>query len=206
MDGAAAVAACERAQSLGNKSARLTFQLARAYDKAGDARTFGLMKEAAWEEDYGAAYNHLAIFYRDGEYTEVNPERAERAFRRGAAKNNEPARYGLAILLRDRANTAEERGIAHDILKAAANAGYGSALEEYGKMLIDGEIDGQPQIAGQNYLELASDAGRGGASYLLATMFRDGIAVEPSPRSYLHYLQIAAEQGNDAAKEELGQD
>ncbi|MCP5073611.1 MAG: sel1 repeat family protein, partial [Rhodobacteraceae bacterium] len=201
-----AVDACEEAQALGNHSARLTFQLARAYDKAGDPRTFELMKEAAWEEDYGAAYNHLGIFYRDGEHTEVNLERAERAFRRGAAKNNEPSRYGLAILLRDAANTAEERAIAHKFLETAADAGYPSALEEYGKMVLDGEVDGRSQSMAQKYLELASDVGENGASYQLAVMFRDGIGVAASPRSYLHYLRIAAKQGNAAAKKELGEE
>jgi len=37
-------------------------------------------------------------------------------------------------------------------------------------------------------------------------MFRDGIGVAASPKFYLHYLRIAAKQGDKAAKSELGLD
>lgn len=187
MDGQVAVSSCESAMSDPNPSPRMMFQLARSYDKVGDARTFALMKEAAWEEDYPAAFNHLGIFYRDGEYTSKNPGRAARAFKRGFELGNIPSCHGLAILRRDAANTASERAASHSLLKSCADQNYPRSLVEYGKMVMDGEIDGVAQSEAQPYLELASDAGKSEASYAMATMFRDGVGVSASPQSYLHY-------------------
>ena len=204
IDGQIAVSSCESAMSDPNPSARMIFQLARSYDKVGDARTFELMKEAAWEEDYAAAFNHLGIFYRDGEYTSKNPDRAARAFKRGYELGNVPSCHSLAIMRRDAANTASERAASHSLLKSCADKNYPLSMLEYGKMVMDGEVDNASQSQAQPYLELASDAGKSEASYALATMFRDGIGITASPQSYLHYLRIAAKQGHKTAKSELG--
>ena len=206
IDGQTAVSSCESAMSDPNPSSRMMFQLARSYDKVGDARSFDLMKVAAWEKDYAAAFNHLGIFYRDGEYTAVNLDRADRAFQRGFDLGNIPSCHNLAIMRGDAANTASERTASHMLLRECADMGYPLSMLEYGKMVMDGEVDGAAQSQAQPYLELASDAGKSEASYAIATMFRDGIGISASPQSYLHYLRIAAKQGNEAAKSELGID
>ncbi len=206
IDGQIAVSSCESAMSDPNPSPRMMFQLARSYDKVGDARSFALMKEAAWEEDYAAAFNHLGIFYRDGEYTAENLDRAARAFKRGYELGNVPSCHSLAIMRRDAANAASELAASQTLLRECADRGYPLSMLEYGKMVMDGEVVGTAQSQAQSYLELASDAGKSEASYELATMFRDGIGISASPQSYLHYLRIAAKQGNEAAKSELGLD
>ncbi len=206
IDGQTAVASCSSAMSDPNPSPRMMFQLARSYDKVGDARTFALMKEAAWEEDYAAAFNHLGIFYRDGEYTSENPDRAVKAFQRGYELGNMPSCHNLAIMRRDAANTASERATSHRILKNCADNSYLLSLVEYGKMVMDGEIDGTAQSEAQPYLERAAYAGNAEASYALASMYRDGVGVSASPSSYLLYLRMAAKQGHKTAKSELGID
>ncbi|TCK99990.1 TPR repeat protein [Shimia isoporae] len=204
-----AVASCREAvaHSNGQERIQMLYQLGRALDKAGDPEAFRVLFEAGENYGHPMALNHLAILYWDGDYTDKDLGQAEKFFRMSHLRGSIVGKYNLArFYINEHADNISKTEEAYSLLSSAAYEGYPQAQELLGKEIMAEKVPGRVNIEALYFLEEASNAGRGGASMALAEIYRDGTLVGADPKQYLKFLRRAAEQGNQAAKEELGID
>jgi TPR repeat protein len=129
LDGAKAVVACKAALKSDPRNSRLMYQLARAYDKLGDARAYELMQTAA--QDYGnpAALYHYGTFHENGEYTKKDVQKAFTSYAEGGGQGHIPSLYARGRLLYKHAQSNSERQMALEDIRWAANRNYSSAVK-----------------------------------------------------------------------------
>lgn len=202
-----AVASCREAvaYSEGRERVQMLYQLGRALDKAGDPEALRVLFEAGENYGHPMALNHLALLYWDGDYTEADLGQAEKFFRMSHLKGSVVGTYNLSrFYLKERAGNPALIDEAYRLLSDSAYLGYPQAQELLGKELIAKKVPGRPDVEGLYFLEEASNNGRSGASMALAEVYRDGTVVGVDAKQYLKFLRRAADQGNKAAKEELG--
>ncbi len=204
LDGERAVAACTAAFDQGSRHPRVIYQLGRANSKIGYEHAIVYFQQSAWEQDYPAAFYNLGYLHETGLYTPQDTAEAERAYRRGAELGNVPSQYKWGRISFEAASSRSQRLDAELLLQSSAVAGWPDALEYYGNLLTDGRSDITNPRMGVVYLTDASDNGRAGASYRLATFHRDGIYVSRDEEQYLFFLKRAAEQGHSQAQLDLG--
>lgn len=200
MDGQAAVQACETARELNGNKARILYQLARAYDKVEDPAAFKLLRNAAWDMNYPAAFYHLALLHRDGLYTSKDPEKALEAFSQGHALGHIPSTYEFGRLNYKSAKTDGDQKEALELLFNSARALYPYALNYVGTLLYNDEIVGGSPVDAHLYLVEASKLDQANASYLLSKMYTDGTGVEVDGIEANYYLLKAVKQGHKQAK------
>ena len=206
MDGTAAVTACENALTDDRAEVRILYQLGRARDRAGDPQAVKTLTRAAETEGYAIALNDLGIIYRDGEQVETDRARAYRLFEQASRKGSIPGRYNLALMLIENRGGTADTDRARQLMEEAAEAGYPRALAYHGRALIDGTYGTTNVDDGIAYLQVAALQNNAAAAYALAEIYRDGTGVAPDPPLYLKYLRLAATNGHDAARAELGVD
>jgi TPR repeat protein len=198
-----AVQACATARELNGNIPRIVYQLGRAYDKTENPAALKLMRLAAWELEYPAAFYHLGTLHQDGLYTAKDAQKARRAFLEGASYEHYPSMYALGKMDYKSAKTDGEQKAALDLLFKSANKLYPYALDYVGTILFNGEIVGGSASSAVTYLQEASKRDQSNSSYLLHTMYRDGNGVDADSAKAQAYLKTAAKQGHAQAKKDL---
>lgn len=203
LDSKAAISACTAARKHYGDQGRIIYQLGRAYDKAENPVALKLMRLAAWELEYPAAFYHLGTLHQDGLYTPKNLQKARRAFLEGWSYENVPSSFALGKMDYKAAKTDGEQKAALDKLFKSANKLYPFALDYVGTILFNGEIAGGSPSSAVTYLREASKRDQANSSYLLYTMYRDGNGVDADRSEAQSYLVTAARQGHTQAKKDL---
>ena len=145
-----ALAACENAVRSHPDERRFAFQLARAYDAAGQFDKAKQQYEALAAQDYGAAMNALAFLYNNGRG--VKKDHAEGVFwlRRAAEAGNPDAMYWLARAYQSDGQSASGPRIMprpRGFTGQAADAGHTIALIGLALMQDHGQGGFKPDAA-----------------------------------------------------------
>lgn len=199
-----AVSACEEAVALNEETPELLYLMGRAYNKAGDERGYEFIFNAAINKGYGAAYNHLGIFYEDGEGFPKNLNLAERYYGSAARKGNIPGAYNEARLQLQEGRPVEERLKARFKMLEVAARDYSRAQYWAGRSLMDETLPGYDPVSARKWYLRAASQNHAPAALRLAWIYRDGIGTAPDPVEYLKWLKVSADNGNTAARKELG--
>ncbi len=199
----AAVTACNNAIIADANIPRIRYQLGRAYDKAKDARALDLIRRAAQEDGYPAAWNHLGVLHWDGDYVGQNLQQAREMFTKGSDLGNLPARYNLARMMVLHGDGVTDANMGRSLLQGVADMGYPLAQRAYGQWLADGTFGAADPAGAVTYLSQAADGGDGVAAYTLAKLYEGGNGLEADARLHLKYLKIAARAGHEDAKAAL---
>ena len=200
LKGQYAVDSCTQAREYYGDQGRIIYQLGRAYDKLNDPTAIRLMRLAAWELEYPAAFYHLGTLHEDGLYTEKDSYNAANLYQRGADLGHIPATYALGRTRFSDAQTDDEEDAAVRLLFKAANANYSFATEYLGLRILDGQIPGKQARDAAPYLKAASKKGRAEASYRLAKMYQNGIGIPQNGIEANYYFLQAMNQGHKQAK------
>ncbi|MEZ5844385.1 MAG: caspase family protein [Hyphomicrobiaceae bacterium] len=229
--------ACENALQARPKVARYSFLTGRVYQTLATVSK-GLEKQAALaaasayfqqatDLGYPAAFNELALLYKQGEYYRVQNGRAERRpvdrskaaelFERGAGLNHVVALYnlgmayktgdlGIAVTDQNNLDSAERRhALAFRYLSQAAERGFVPALIQSALLLHDGKGVPANPVRAIELLEIAASRGSFEAMYWIGEIYRRGAVRVRDPQRAIVWHARAAESGDARSQETLAE-
>jgi len=191
-----AIRVCRQAVEQFPGSGRLAFQLARAYDIAGDTEhAIFWYREGA---DFGslAAMNNLANAYLHGEGVAQNTEEALRWYTRAAERGLTVAMLNLAAVYEAGDAVGQDLEAARTWLKKAAKAGNVMAMSRLGRMARFGTGTEQNFEEAASWYKSAARAGDGDAMHILGTFYEVGLGVRQDQRRAVEWHMAAGKAGN----------
>ena len=121
-------------------------------------------------------------------------------YRRAARQGYAPAQVRLAYIL----DAAEFNAEAVEWYRRAAEAGDPEGLYGLGQMYLKGEGIERDRDQGRDWIVRAAEAGLTSAMRVLATNYeRGGMGLDPDPELARHWLERAAAQGDEVARQRL---
>lgn len=201
-----AIAACRAALSQFPDSARISFQLGRAYDAKGDSGAAEEFYRRAGELGSAAAKSSLASLLSGSSGYPMGAQRqpeVARLLEEASRAGHPEAQRALGVMLLGN-STPEDDARGMQLLTSAAEAGYPLAQYELGFRYLKGDGAEQDITRGIEWLTKAADNNQVSASALLGTLREDGIGVARSYSRAAELYRSAAEQGNAYAQYRLG--
>jgi TPR repeat protein len=199
-----AVPACESALRQYPSSARLNFQLGRAYYKANnfDAALKQYLKAA--EQNHPLAQTNLGKMYEKGEGVAKDDAQAVSWYRRAAEQGNALGQTNLAFMY------VTGRGVLKDEAKGAAwylkaaEQGNAVAQANLGLLYESGRGIAKDEVRAVVWLRKAAEQGEAIAQKDLGNMYHTGRGVLQNYAEAVKWWRKAADQGDANAQDNLG--
>jgi hypothetical protein len=190
-----AIPACLAAVEKSPESARLNFELGRAYDadkEFSKAREFFLK---AAQAGFALAEVNLGSLYFNGQGVAQDYAEAARWDRRAADQGLAPAQANLAALYLKGQGVAQDDAEALRLLLLAAAQGFAPAQNTLGTIYASGKTAPPDLAAALKFYRLAADQGYAPAQANLGAMYANGRGVARSYSEAMKWNALAAAQG-----------
>jgi TPR repeat protein len=176
--------------------------------KSNQAETAFAQFQRSLDLGYPDAYSAIGFFYSNGlGEIEKDDSKAFELFKKGSEMGSLAAKVNLGRFY------LEGRGIAFDrdkglaLMEAAASAGSEDAHAALAEVYFLGLYDQAPKPDFEKalpHVEASAQAGNPSATNMLGVMYREGHAVEVSPKKAEELFRQAARKGNFKAQSNLG--
>ena len=160
--------------------------------------------KAASDMGLPEAWAELGACYFTGFGVEPDETKAHDLLEKAALKNVANAQMNLYLLMRDRAQTDEEKMNALYWLDQAAENNIPSALFETGSLYYQGMIHKQDYKKAYEYFIKAANAGSAEGFSTLGVMYQQGQSVDQDLKKSAEYFAKAAEMGSITGLYNLG--
>ena len=160
--------------------------------------------KAASDKGLPEAWAELGACYFAGLGVAPDEAKAQDLLEKAALKNIANAQMNLYVLMRDRAQTDEEKKNALYWLNQAIENNVPSALFETGTLYYHGMIYEQNFKKAFEYFTKAADAGSSEALSMLGAMYQQGQGVDQDLKKAADYFAKAAELGSITGLYNLG--
>ena len=198
-----AIPACIEALSKDSNSARLNFQLGRAYDadkQFAKALEFFLKAAAA---NFALAQVNLGSLYFNGQGTPKDYGEAAKWDRLAADQGLAPAQANLGAMYLRGQGVAQDYAEAAKLLRAAALQGFAPAQNNLAALYASGKGVEQDFVEAARLYRQAADQGYAPAQANLGALYANGQGVERSFSEAEKWYGLAAAQGYEAAQTSL---
>jgi len=159
---------------------------------------------AAANKGLPEAWAELGACYLAGLGVEPDEAKAHDLLEKAALKNEANAQMNLYILMRDKAQTGEEKKDALYWLNQAVENNVPSALFETGTLYYHGLVHEQDLKKAFEYFSKAADAGSAEGFSMLGTMYHLGQGVNHDLKKAAEFFEKAAELGSITGLYNLG--
>lgn len=195
IDTAAAIAACTDAVAADPASARLKFQLARAYDAAEQFDKALAGYRAAADQGSALALSALGSLYESGLGVDADPAAAAEFYQRAADAGLILAVENLAKLYEDGRGVPQDYARAAALYRQAAEAGSPYGAGSLGWLVENGHGVPRDETEAVRLYQIAADGGEAFAQHNMGVMYaagRGGLA--RSDAKAIQYYELAAAQ------------
>ena len=200
LDGAAALAACERAAQRYPDEVRFAFLRARALARLGrDAEAVQLYRLAT-DRDYVQAQHSLGTMYASGRGVEKNDREAVRLYRLAAGQGLPAAQANLGWMYATGRGVAKDDAEAVRLYRLAADQGNAAAQFRLGWMYESGGGVEQNDVEAVRLYRLGAAQGDADAQTNLGWMYENGRGVAKDDPEAVRLYRLAADQGETVAQ------
>lgn len=206
IDARLAVRACGRALDRHPAASRFKYQMARAFELAGNrSRGLQLLQEAA-REGYRIAQEALGeIYLTRGQRLNLDIAPAIRWLEKAAVAGAPVAQYQLGRLLFTGNGIARDPKRGRDLIAEAAFAGYPRAQRTVGGLnMAGGDGIKQNPRKGFVWFRRAAEGGDPSAQFFVSKFYKAGVGTQRNDEEALRWLKTAAGTGHPAAQALLG--
>jgi TPR repeat protein len=198
-----AVPACEDAVRTYPDSARLLYELGRAYLKKGDFEAALTQLRKAGGQGYAPALNEIGTMYSDGFGVPKDEGEAVKWYRNGAERGYVGGQLNLAFMYENGRGVPRDYKAAFQWYSKAAAQGSARAEDSLGYFYGQGIGVKRDDVQSVAWFRKAAEQGMAGAQYNLGTMYDGGFGVPEDRIQAIVWFRRAANQGNDVAKKKL---
>jgi TPR repeat protein len=205
IDGAAAVAACEKAVAAFPNELRIIFQLGRAQQSEGSALEKAIenySKAAAGGQ--AVAMNHLGFAFENGTGVEADLVKATQWYQKAAEAGAARAQRNLGLSYKDGTGVPRDAGKAMMWFMKSADQGYAPAMNYVGILHEDGWAVKQDYAEAAKWYEKAVNLGDLDGMNNLGLLFETGSGVVKDEKRAVELFEKASKEGNAGATANLG--
>ena len=205
IDASKAIPNCIDALARYPDSARLQFQLGRAYNKNNQMDLAAKWYRLAADQGYGQAQSNLGILYQNGQGVPQDYAAAVSWFRKAADQGLAAAQHGLGNMYYEGQGVPQDYTAAVSWFRKAADQGLAQAQTNLGVMYEKGQGVPQDFKEATRLFRLAADQGLATAQGFLGSAFYNGQGVPQNYATAAAWYRKAAESGFPDAQSSLGQ-
>lgn len=222
LDAALAVPACRAAHVAAPNLPRISFQLGRSLDRAGNGTESADLYRSAAEALYPVSMANLGLSYQNGDGVARDAVVAVQWYRKAADAGNAGALTNLGAAYEDGIGSdamgmnnlaalyAKGVGTATNLPEAvhwyqkAADAGLPLGMRNLGAMYENGSGVARDPAEAVRWYRKAADAGDAPGMAYLGVMYTNGSGVAKDPAEAVRWLQKAADAGDAHGMDNLG--
>jgi TPR repeat protein len=203
IDASKAIPNCIDALARYPDSARLQFQLGRAYNKNNQMDLAAKWYRLAADQGYGQAQSTLGYLYQGGQGVPLDYAAAVSWYRKAADQGLASGQTGLGVMYQSGQGVPQDYATAVSWYRLAADQGYGQAQFNLGVMYWKGQGVPQDYAAAVSWFRKAADQGLAVAQFNLGVMYENGQGVPADYAAAVSWYRKAADQGSAAAQNNL---
>jgi TPR repeat protein len=198
-----AIPACEDAVRQFPSSARLLFQLGRAYEAANNFSAAVAQFRKAAEQNYALAQFDLGYMYENGRGVPNDDQQAVAWLRKAADRGLATAQHNLGLMYENGRGVPKDDQQAVAWFRKAADQNDAKAQFSLGLMYANGQGASEDDQQAVELFRKAANQRLAVAQMRLALMYEKGQGVPKDNQQAIFWYRNAAEQGDKRAKLKL---